>query len=112
GDLGAVAGFAGDAADFHGAIGNFVHFRFEEAADEVRMTAGEDDLGAAAFVFHGHDVGADAVTDVVFLGLDALAGRHDALELAEVDEDIAAVEAPDGAGDDVSRAVLELLVNH
>src|SRR5690606_30231497 len=47
GDFGAEAGFAGDAADFDRAVGDFVDLGLEEAADEVRMAAGKDDFRAA-----------------------------------------------------------------
>jgi hypothetical protein len=46
GDFGAEAGFAGDALDFDGAVGDFGDFEFEEPLDEVGIGAGEDDLGA------------------------------------------------------------------
>jgi hypothetical protein len=76
------------------------------------MAAGEDDFRSAAFIFHRKHIGTDAVADVVILALDSLAIRHDALEFSEVDHDIIALEAADGAGNDVASAVLELLVNH
>ena len=76
------------------------------------MAAGEDDLGAARAVLHGHDIGADAVADLVILGRDALAVGHDAFELAEVDHDVGALEPAHGAADDVAGAVLELLEDH
>ena len=68
--------------------------------------------GPRGAVFHGDDVGAEAVADVVILGLDPLAGGHDGLEFAEVDDDIRALEPADGAVDDLAGAVLELVINH
>jgi hypothetical protein len=44
--------------------------------------------------------------------LDAFLVRHDAFEFAEVDHDVVAFEAADGAGHDVAGAVLEFLVDH
>ena len=93
-------------------VGNFVHLGFEQTADEVRVAAGKDDFRAAAFVFDGEHVATDAVADVVVLALHAFAVRHDALELAEVDHHVVALEAADGAGNHVAGAVLEFLVNH
>ena len=112
GDLGAVAGLAGDAADFHGAVGDFADLGLEQAPDEIRVAAGQDDLRARGLVFDRHHVGADPVADVVFLGRHPLPRRHHALELAEVDHHIAALEAADRARHDVAGAVLELLVDH
>src|SRR5690606_38980363 len=112
GNLGAVAGLAGDAPDLDRAVGDFGDLRLKATADEIRMGAGKDDFQAATLVLDGEDVGADAVADVVLLRLHAFAGRHHALELAEVDQHVAAVEAADGAGNDVAGAVLELLVDH
>ena len=58
------------------------------------------------------DVTADAFADLVFLGRHPLAVGQQRLVLAEVDIDIRALEAPDGAADDVADAVLELVENH
>ena len=112
GDLGAVAGLAGDALDLDGAVGDLADLDLEEAADEIRMAAGEDDLRAARGVLDGDDVGAKAVADVVILRLHALAGGHDGLEFAEVHDDVRALEPADGAIDDLAGAVLELVVDH
>ena len=73
-DLRAVAGFAGNALDLDGAVSDFADFRFKQAAHEIRVAAGKDDLRAARAVLHGHDIGANAVADVVVFGLHALAG--------------------------------------
>ena len=88
---------AGDAADFDGAVGDFVDFGFEQSADEIRVAAREDDFRAAAFVFDGEHIATDTIADVVIFALDAFAIGHDAFELAEVDHHIVALEAADGA---------------
>ena len=111
-DLRAVTGLARQAADFHGAVVDLADLQFEEAADEIGVRAREDDLGPAHAVFHGHDVGAQAVADVVILRDDAFLAGHDGVEFAQVHDDIAALEPADGAADDLARAILEFVVHH
>ena len=65
GDLGAVAGLAGDGLDLDGAVVDFGDFRFEQAAHEVRMAAAQDDLDALAGLADVEDDGLDAFADVV-----------------------------------------------
>ncbi len=93
-------------------VGDLVDLSFKKAADEIRVAAGEDDFRAPAFVLHRQHVAADAIADVVVFALDTLAVRHDPLELAQIDHHVVALEAADGAGNDIPRPVLELLVNH
>ena len=76
------------------------------------MAARDDDLRPARAVFHRHHVGAQAVADVVVLGLHALAVRHERLEFSEIDDHIRAVKAPHRAADNLARAILELVINH
>ena len=112
GDLGAETRFAGDGADVHGVIGNLVYLSLKQAADEIRVAARKDNLRAAAFVLHRKHVTTDAVTDIVIFTLHPLLVRHDALELAEIDHHVVALEAAHRSGNDVARTVLELLVDH
>src|SRR5579859_753708 len=63
-------------------------------------------------IVHAQGESADAVPGLVFLGGHTLAAGHDAFDLAEIDDDIAALEAADGAGEYVARAALELLEHH
>ena len=110
-DLGAVAGFTGERADLHRAIGDFADLGFKKTTHEVRMTARKNDLRSARPVLNRDNVGPDAVTDVVFLGRDPLALVHDTLEFAEIDKDITALKATDGPADDVTGTILEFFVN-
>ena len=48
GDLGAIAGLAGDGADLDHAFGDFGDFLLEQPLDQLRLGAAEDDLHAAA----------------------------------------------------------------
>ena len=112
GHLGAVARFTGDAVDFHGLVAYFHHFRFKEAAHQVRMAAGEDDFRSAGFRAHFHHVEAHAVADAVVFIRHAFAGGHDALEFAEVHKDVPLFKAADGARHQIAGAVLELVVKH
>src|SRR5690606_34978328 len=84
----------------------------EKTADKIRVASREDNLGSPGSVLHGNDIGSDAVAAIVFLRRDALALMHHALELADVNIDVAALEPSHGAADDVSGAILELVVDH
>ena len=106
GDLGAETGFAGDALDLDRAVGDFGDFQLEELLDEVGIGAREGQLRALGLGVEVQQQEADAVADLVFLARDAFLAGHDALGVAEVDEHVAAVEAPDGAGHDVAHVVL------
>ena len=68
--------------------------------------------GSARRVLHRQDVGADALAQGVFLRRHAFARGHDRLELAQIDDDVAAFEAAHCAGDDRAHAVLELVEDH
>ena len=52
GDLGAVAGLAGNGADFDHALGDFGDFLLEQALHQMRLRAAENDLHAAAGLLH------------------------------------------------------------
>ena len=110
--LGTETGLTGNRTKLNGMVGNFADLDLEETADEIGVATGENDLGAAGAVLHGYNVGADTVTDIVLLGRYTLTGRHDPLELAEVEDHIAAVKTTDGSADDFAGAVLKLLVDH
>ncbi len=110
--LGAVARFPGERTDLDSTVGDLAHLGLEKAADKIRMAARKDDLGTARTVLHSHDVGADTVTHVVFLGGDTLALVHDPLELTKIDVDIASLKPSHGATDDITSPILVFLVDH
>ena len=76
------------------------------------MAPRENNFRAMQGIFDAQCVGTDAIARLVFLGGHALTAGHDAFDLAEIDDDVAAFEAADRAGQDVAGAALELLEDH
>ena len=74
------------------------------------MGAAEHDLRALGLTAHIIDVGPDAVADLEVLARDGLVAAHNAFTTAEVDNDIAILDALDRAIDHFGDAVLELFV--
>ena len=58
------------------------------------------------------DIAADSLAHLIFLRGHALFVRHERLVLAQVQNHIRAIEAPDRAAHDLARAILEFLVDH
>src|SRR6266540_1049021 len=112
GQLRAESRFPGDALDLDGAVVDLGHFELKQLDDEVRVPAGKYDLRTVGAVLDRLDVTADALAHLVFLGRHSFAVGQQRLVLPEVDIDIRALEAPDGAADDVAHAVLELVEDH
>ena len=107
-DLGAAAGVAGRGLDLDDAVVNLGHFLGEQLLHEVGVRARQEDLRAAGLAADRHDERADAVADADHLARDLLVAADDALGAAEVDDDVAELDALDDAGDDFVGAVLEL----
>jgi hypothetical protein len=79
--------------------------------DEFRRGARQDDLRATRIAVDAQQVGADAVADAqVFLG-NHLVTRQQGLDLASLDNGIAALHALDRAVDDVLLALQEVSQN-
>ena len=74
------------------------------------MGARQEDLRPARLAAHVEDVGADAVAGAEGLARDHLVAADDALAAAEVDDDVAVLDALDHAVDDLADAVLVLVV--
>ena len=109
-DLGAAAGVAGGGLDLDDAVVNLGHFLGEQLLHEVGVGARQEDLRAARFAADRHDQRADAVADADHLARDLLVAADDALGAAEIDDDVAELDALDDAGDDLAGAVLELFI--
>src|SRR5205085_584530 len=109
-DLGARAGIAGGGLDLDDSVVNFRHFLREQLLHEIRMCAGKEDLRTAGFAPDRHDQRADAVADADHFARNLLVSADDALGSAEVDDDVAELDALDNAGDHFADAVLELLI--
>ena len=76
------------------------------------MAARDDDLGAAYSIFHRHDIGAQAVANIVIFHDHAFPLRHDGFKLAQIENHIGTIEPAHRAAHDLTGPVLELLVNH
>ena len=81
----------------------------EQLLEQALVRARQDDLRAARVFVDVEDVGLDAVAGAVRLARHLLAHRQHRLGAAEVDDDVAALEAPDDAGDELALAVLVLV---
>ena len=110
--LGPVASLTGEGANLDSPVGDFADLGLEETTDEIGMAARKNDLRSTRTVLDCDDVGPDAVPDVVFLGRNPLTLPHDALELAQVDKDVATLEPSYGSADDIPGTILELVVDH
>src|SRR5206468_133292 len=110
GDLRAVTGLAREGLDFHRAIGDLGHLELEQAANELRARPAQNDLGTTRCALDFHQDATDALPRLVFFAGDLFLARHDGFRLAEVDEQVVALAAPHGAGDDVAHLVLEVVV--
>ena len=73
------------------------------------MSTAEDDLDALAHLADVQDDGADPLVGVVAFPGNLLAARQDAVGLAQVDDDRAALEPLHRPGDQVANLVLELV---
>jgi hypothetical protein len=111
GDLGAVARLPGECLDLDRAVGDLGDLELKQAADKLGAGAAEDDLGAAAAVLNLQQDAADALAGGVFLAGHLLLAGHDGLGLAEVDEEVVALAAADGAAHDVAHGILEIVVD-
>jgi len=81
-------------------------------AQEVLVSAGEDELRALQGAVHLQQVELLPLTGPVMLRPHLLRRRQDSLRLAEVDDDVLGVDPLDNAGHDVALAVGELLEHH
>ena len=70
--LAALAGLAGNGADFHDAVIDLGDFILKQAAQEIAMRAGKDDLRARASFLDLQTNGADAVVNLETLAGDLL----------------------------------------
>ena len=108
-DLGAAAGVARDRADFDDVVVDFRHFLREQLRHEFRMGAAEENLRAALFFAHVEDDGADAVAGAEGLARQQLVAAQHRFAAAEIDSDIAKLDALHQTVDDLGLAVLELV---
>ncbi len=109
GDLGALAGLAGDGADGHGAVVDLGDLGLEEVLDEGRGGAGDDDLRALGGAVDAEQDDADALAYGELLEAGLLALGHAGFGFAEVEDDVHRLEALDGGVEDLAGAVVVLV---
>src|SRR5262249_51886510 len=110
-DLRPITGFSRDAANLHRAVGNFTHFQLKKSSDEIGMTARNDNLRAADAIFDRNDVRAESVAHIVIFYDDSFPLRHNGFKFSKVQNDVGTIKTPHSTADDLTRAVLKLLVN-
>jgi hypothetical protein len=109
-DLGAAARVARSGLDLDDAVVNLRHFLREQLLHKFGMRARKENLGATGFTAHRHDQRADAVADANHFARNLLVAADDALGAAEINDDVAELNALDDAGNDFADAILELLM--
>jgi hypothetical protein len=72
--------------------------------------AGQEDLRSARFASDAQDQRTDSVADADHLARDLLVPADDSLGAAEVDDDVAEIYALDDSGEDLSAAILEIII--
>ena len=113
GDLRAVAGLAGDADDLDQLVGDLRHLELEQALDQLRAAAGDDDRRAFGRVGDVGDDRLDPHPVVVALVVDLLGLGQQRLDpLAQLNQRVALVGLLDDAGDQLADPVLVLVVHH
>lgn len=84
GDLRSGAGLAGNGFDFYGAVENFRHFLFKQAADKIRVRAGDDGLRALFGLLNVYNVDLYVVAFLDVFGADLLSLRQNGFCLADL----------------------------
>ena len=108
GHLAAGAGFAGNGLDFDDAVEDFGDFALEETADEVAVSAGEDDLWTAGGLRDLHFIELHGEVGAIALGGDLLFPGHEGFGATDADDGVLGFNALDAAGDELADAVGEL----
>jgi hypothetical protein len=93
GNLAARAGLTGRRLDPHDLFVDLADFLLEQLLEQALRGTRQDDLRTARVFLDIDDVGHDAVADSVVFALNLLAHRQDRLGLAEIHDDVAALES-------------------
>src|SRR4029079_9567388 len=108
-DLRARPRLARRRLDAHDLLVDLRDLHLEQLLEQALVRARQDDLRAARGLVDVDDERDDAVTGAVRLARDLIAHRQHRLGAAQVDDDVAALEAPHDAGDQLALAVLVLV---
>ena len=84
---------------------NLRDFLFEQLFEQALVGARQHNLRSAGVFLDVDDESDETITDAIVFALDLLAHRQDGFRLAEVDDDVAALEATDDAGDQLTFAI-------
>src|SRR3954451_10547715 len=109
-DLRPRAGVAGDGLHLDDAVVDLGHLLREQLRHELRVGARQEDLRPARLAADIEEIGADPIAGAEGFVRDHLVATDDALAPAEVDDDVAVLDALDDAVDDLADAVLVLVV--
>src|SRR5690606_613111 len=110
GDLGAVARIARAGLDVDQALPDLRHLELEQFHHEFGRGAADEQLRATHLAAHVVQVAPDAVAGADDVARDRLVLRDERLGVAaQVDVDVAALDALDDAGDQLADAVLPLV---
>jgi len=108
-DLGTEPGLTCDGLDLDRAVIDLGHLQLEESPNEPWMAAGEDDLRPVGGVADAHDVGTDPLAQIVLLVGDAFTFRKYGFSSAQVDDQVASIEADNVTRQNIAFAVLVIL---
>src|SRR4029078_10313081 len=109
GDLRTRPRLAGGRLDAHDLLVDLGDLHLEELLEQALVRARQDDLRTARRLVDVNDERDDAVAGAVRLARHLVADRQHRLGAAEVDDDVAALEPADDAGDQLALAVLVLI---
>ncbi len=110
GDLGAAAGIARHRLDLDDGVVDLGHLLGEQLGHELRLGAGQEDLRPALLAAHVVNESAHPVALVERFAGQHLVAPQQRLGAAQVDHDVAVLDALDEAVDDFALAVLVLVV--
>ena len=111
GDLGTLAGFAGNRADDHRVVVNLRHFRLEQMRHQFRHGARHHNLRSFGSLLNANDHHSRTLAGSERFQPRLVLPGHSRLGLAQIHDDVLAFLALDGGVDDFTDAADVLVVN-
>src|SRR2546428_262773 len=108
GDLRAIARFAHRAANHHRAVVNLGHLLLEQLDEQRRIGTRQNDLRSLGAAVHALDDGAHAVAGCIAFGARLFLARQHRLDAADLQDDVAVLEALDRPVDDLADPLVVL----